>query len=84
MNRRDFRQLGAQTTGALAGLAGLAGQAGLATLAALTLLPEALAWSMQMPWASACADAANVELENGGVCQSTVTTNARLRAGYSF
>ena len=78
MNRRDFRQLGAQTTGALAG------QAGLATLAALTLLPEALAWSMQMPWASACSDAANVELENGGVCQSTVTTNARLRAGYSF
>ena len=78
MNRRDFRQLGAQTTGALAGLAGLA------TLAALALLPEALAWSMQRPWAGACSDAANVELENGGVCQSTVTTNARLRAGYSF
>ena len=75
MNRRDFRQLGAQTTGALAGLA---------TLAALALLPEALAWSMQRPWAGACSDAANVELENGGVCQSTVTTNARLRAGYSF
>ena len=81
MNRRDFRQLGAQTTGALAGLGG---QAGLATLAALTLLPEALAWSMQMPWASACSDAAIVELENGGICQSSETANARLRAGYSF
>ena len=75
MNRRDFRQLGAQTTGALAALA---------ALAALTLLQATLSWPVQMPWASACSDAANVELQNGGVCKSTVTTNARLRVGYSF